>query len=71
MVEKKNLAKLVSRDATSMTIEIMGVTETHDIVKVNEFTSERKMMSVVAKDRDTGETSVYAKGASDSMSTRL
>lgn len=54
-----------------MTIEVMGESETHDIIKLNEFSSERKMMSVVAKNRENGETVVYAKGASDMMATHL
>ena len=71
MVEDKRLAKLVARDATSMTVDIMGVRETHDIVKVIEFSSERKMMSVVTCNRETGETKVFVKGASDFLKTHL
>lgn len=51
MVEKKGLAKLLKRDATSVTIEVMGEVETYDVIKVIEFSSERKMMSVVMKHR--------------------
>ena len=50
-VESKGLARLVARDATSMTIEVLGQTETYNIEKVFEFSSERKMMSVVARDK--------------------
>ena len=67
MVENKNMAKLVARDATSMTVEIMGQIEVYDIVKVNEFSSDRKMMSVVVRDRSTGQLRVFAKGASDAL----
>ena len=49
MVEEKGLARMVSRDATSITIEILGNREVYDIVKVYEFSSERKMMSVAVK----------------------
>ena len=71
MVETKGLAKLVSRDATSITVEVLGVKEIYDTIKVLEFTSERKMMSVIMRNRESGETQVFAKGASDSMATRL
>ena len=50
MVENKGIAKLVARDATSITIEVMGATETYDIIKVFEFTSERKMMTIIVRD---------------------
>ena len=49
----------------------MGATEVYDTIKVIEFSSDRKMMSVVMKDRDSGKTRVFSKGASDSMATRL
>lgn len=71
MVEKKRLAKLVARDATTMTIEVLGETETYDVVKVFEFSSERKMMSVVVKNQKSDEHYIFAKGASDSLCTRL
>ena len=51
MVEKRGLARLVSREATSMTIEIQGVLEVYDVLKVHEFTSDRKMMSIIVKER--------------------
>ena len=71
MVEEKGLAKLVARDATSITIDILGEREVYDVIKVFEFTSERKMMSVIMKNRDTGDTQVFAKGASDAMAIHL
>ena len=71
MVEEKGLAKLVAREATSMTIEILGDREIHDILKVNEFSSERKMMSVITKNRESGATQVFAKGAPDFLCSNL
>ena len=71
MVENKGIAKLVARDATSITIEVMGVTETYDIIKVFEFTSERKMMTIIVRDQQSQQMFVLSKGASDSMVTRL
>jgi len=37
-----------------MTIKIMGKTEVWKIIKVYDFTSERKMMSIVVENQDTG-----------------
>ena len=56
MVEDKGLGKLVARDATSITIDILGEREVYDVIKVFEFTSERKMMSIIMKNRETGNT---------------
>ena len=71
MVDDKNLARLVSRDATSVKINVLGETETYDYMRVLDFTSERKMMSVVMKNRETGVIRVFSKGASDAMQPRL
>lgn len=71
MVEKKRLASMVSRDATSITVKIFNEIEVYDLLKVFEFSSERKMMSVVVKSRSNGQVMVFAKGASDGMATRL
>lgn len=71
MAEKKGLAKLVARDATTMTIEVLGETEKYDVVKVFEFSSERKMMSVIVKNHKSDQHYVFAKGASDSLCTKL
>ena len=49
----------------------MGDTEVYDIVKVFEFTSERKMMSIVMRHRESNSLYILAKGASDQMSTKL
>ena len=54
MVEEKGLARLVARDATTITIEVMGATEVYNVIKVYEFSSERKMMSVVVENQATG-----------------
>lgn len=68
MVEDRNLAQLVDRDSEKMTIKIMGKTEVWKIIKVYDFTSERKMMSIVVENQDTGQFMVFTKGASDQIS---
>ena len=49
MVEEKNLAKFLARDTQTITVEILGELERYSYVKMYEFSSERKMMSVVVK----------------------
>jgi magnesium-transporting ATPase (P-type) len=46
MAEDYYGAKFLNRDADSITIEINGVAEIYKIIKVHEFTSDRKMMSL-------------------------
>ena len=38
---------------------------------INEFTSERKIMSVIVRDRATGQLFVYAKGAESKIASLL
>jgi len=71
VVERRGLARLVARQATSITIEVLGLTETYDIFKVFEFSSERRMMSVVVRNRLTRKVHVFSKGAPDSLNARL
>ena len=54
MVEEKNLAKFIARDSQTITVEVLGELERYSYVKMYEFSSERKMMSVVVKNAQTG-----------------
>mmetsp|Transcript_36704 Transcript_36704/g.56267 ORF Transcript_36704/g.56267 Transcript_36704/m.56267 type:complete len:94 (-) Transcript_36704:710-991(-) len=45
-IEDNHDSKLISRDSDSITISINGQHEVYKILKVFEFSSERKMMSV-------------------------
>ena len=47
IVEEKNLARFVKRDTQCITVEILGELERYNYIKNYEFTSERKMMSMV------------------------
>lgn len=71
MVGSKNLARLISRDAHTMTVDVMGETEQYDVLKVIEFSSDRKMMTVVVRNCQSKEVLVFSKGASDSMVKKL
>ena len=46
MIEEKYGSELVSRDSDEIVISVNGQNESYKIIKIYEFTSERKMMSV-------------------------
>lgn len=71
MVHDRELAKFVARNANTIDIEIMGKKEKYNVLKVIEFSSDRKMMSVILQNDDTKESQVFSKGASDMMVKRL
>lgn len=54
-----------------MTVDVMGETEQYDVLKVIEFSSDRKMMTVVVRNCQSKEVLVFSKGASDSMVKKL
>lgn len=68
MLEDRGLAKLVSRDSHSITVEVLGVQESYDILKIYEFSSDRKMMSICLRNRETNKHFVFVKGATDAIS---
>ena len=67
MVEEKNLAKFLSRDTQTITVEILGELERYSYVKMYEFSSERKMMSVVVKNVQTEQMFLFAKGSDSAI----
>jgi magnesium-transporting ATPase (P-type) len=50
MCKDVGFASMVERDQKSIKIVINGKTEVYEIMKVEEFTSDRKRMSVLVKD---------------------
>lgn len=57
------MASFIGRTAQSMTIKIGEETLEYDLICVNEFSSERKLMSVVVREKTSGKLFVYVKGA--------
>jgi magnesium-transporting ATPase (P-type) len=51
------------RDSDFMQIQIEESLENYKIIKIIEFDSEKKMMSVVVRDQATGKTYSFCKGA--------
>ncbi|BGP64578.1 Putative aminophospholipid-translocase [Rhodotorula toruloides] len=55
---------LSARDRTSITLRTTaGATLSYDVLEIFPFTSESKRMGIVVRDRQTGETVFYQKGA--------
>lgn len=58
---------LKSRNMKSITIQYFEKEESYDILKILEFTSDRKRMSIVLRDQETKEIIVFSKGADEVM----
>eukprot|EP00761_Pharyngomonas_kirbyi_P011814 gb/GECH01011840.1/.p1 GENE.gb/GECH01011840.1/~~gb/GECH01011840.1/.p1 ORF type:complete len:1231 (+),score=299.55 gb/GECH01011840.1/:1-3693(+) len=63
--------KFKHRTLKEMTVEIDGEEKHFDILSVLEFTSARKRMSIVLRDRDQDRIFVYTKGADNVIFDRL
>ena len=62
-VEQVYGATFLSRDTDFITIKIQGQVEQYRIIKIYEFSSDRKMMSITVKEEKTGKYFNFAKGA--------
>jgi len=70
MCKAVGFAYMVERDQTSIKIIINGNTEVYEFIKVEEFSSERKRMSVLVKDKD-GKIINFIKGADMAIIPRI
>ena len=70
MCKDVGYASMVERDQKSIKIVINGNTEVYEIMKVEEFTSDRKRMSVLVKNQD-GQIINFIKGADMAIIPRL
>ena len=61
---------LLERGSTSMSVAICGDTADYEILAVNEFTSDRKRMSLLIRNEKTGEHLLVCKGADNIMMDR-
>ncbi|EGT42276.1 hypothetical protein CAEBREN_02513 [Caenorhabditis brenneri] len=59
-----------ARTPQSITIEVMGQEETHDLLSILDFNNERKRMSVIVKGSD-GKIRLYCKGADMMIMQRI
>mmetsp|Transcript_2919 Transcript_2919/g.4430 ORF Transcript_2919/g.4430 Transcript_2919/m.4430 type:complete len:1092 (+) Transcript_2919:145-3420(+) len=58
---------LLERSTTSMVVELIGMKKTFDVLAVNAFNSDRKRMSVLIRDIETGQHYMMCKGADNIM----
>ena len=62
---------MVDRDSDTIKISIRGKLETYKVIKVYEFNSDRKMMSVTVKRESDGVIINFGKGADMAITKRL
>lgn len=70
-VKQLRVAQFKQRTAKTISIEVTGEAIDYVVICHNEFTSERKLMSVVVREKLTGQLYVYAKGAESKIMERL
>lgn len=71
MCRDSGFASFKHRDSNVITINVVGKEERYKVIRVVEFTSDRKRMSVVVKNEDTGKIINFVKGADMSIIQRL
>ena len=71
MAKSIGYGSFIERSENSLKIMIGGKEENYEILKEIEFTSDRKRMSVIVKDKETGRVVNFIKGADVSIIPRL
>ena len=71
MCQDVGLAYFVERDQKVVKVVVNGQEENYEIMRVIEFTSDRKRMSVVAKDLSNDRIVSFVKGADMAIVPRL
>jgi magnesium-transporting ATPase (P-type) len=59
------------RNSNTMTLELFGTKKVYNLLLKLEFTSDRKKMTVVVEDPDTGIITLYTKGADFAIFEKL
>ena len=71
LIEDHYEAKMIDRDSDTVKISIRGNVEAYKVIKVYEFNSDRKMMSITVKRESDGSIINFAKGADMAITKRL
>jgi len=71
MCRDSGFVSFIERDSDKITISVNGAIEVYRIIKVIEFTSDRKRMSVIVENCETGELINYIKGADMAIVPRI
>lgn len=70
-VKSLGVAQFLQRTASTIKIKVGDRIEEYSVLAVNEFSSERKIMSIIVRDQGTNELFVFAKGAESKIMSRL
>jgi len=71
MCRKQNYAEFVEKDSKFIKIKIKDQIESYEVLRVLEFDSVRKRMSVIVKSLQTGKVINFIKGADMAIEPRL
>ena len=65
------MAQFIDKTAKNIKIKIDGEVQDYELICMNEFSSERKLMSVLVRDLSDEKLYVFAKGAENQIMSRL
>ena len=77
LVSSQGVARFISRTIDTIKIQVGSELSTfcseevYEVLAVNEFTSERKLMSIAVRETGTGKCFVFVKGAESEIMDRL
>ena len=71
MAEESEYARFLSRDSKDIKIKIGYREESYEIIKSLEFTSERKMMSMIVREQESQKVYIFSKGADGSIIPKI
>jgi phospholipid-translocating ATPase len=71
MAAQIGFVRFIERSEKSLLIDVNGNQEQYEVLKEIEFTSERKRMSVIVKNKETGRIVNFIKGADVAIIPRL
>ena len=71
MCRKVGYCEFVERDSKNIVIKLNGKTESYEVLRVLEFDSVRKRMSVIVKNLESGKVINFIKGADMAIEPRI
>ena len=63
MCQKVGYSRFIMRDSANIRIEVSGIEEHYKELRKIEYTNERRRMSVVVRNKDTDQVTIFTKGA--------
>ena len=71
MARDSGFVHFLHRDSNTITIKVQDKEENYELLNVIEFSSDRKRMSVVVKNKETGQLINFIKGADIAILKRI